>query len=133
MVDLRKAGDRASVANLVHPHPVDSKVIIDAIAWSLSLPVKDFNVWLQDLKRVKETTDNGGKQALEEVPALKLFDFYQSLASESTGGKTATDVTQLRLDVDQIVKLSETLSRKTLRPLGGNDAAKWLKRWEVTT
>lgn len=131
MVDLRKAGDRASVANLVHPYPVDSKVVIYAIAQSLSLPLKDYNDWLHDLQRVKESTASVGKQALEEVPALKLFDFYQSLASGSAGGKPATDVTQLRLDVDQTVKLSQTLSSKTLRPLGGDDARNWLMYWAV--
>lgn len=49
---------------------------------------------------MKETKARVEKQALEELPALKLFDFYQSLASESVGRK-GSSVMQLKLDANR--------------------------------
>lgn len=39
---------------------------------------------------------------------------------------------QLKLDVSQTAKLSKTLSREGLCPLGGDDAVRWLKGWDLT-
>lgn len=132
-MDLRKAGDRASVVNLEHPYPVDSKIIMDQIARSLGLPVRTYSAWLEDLKRVKETTPADRKQILEEVPALKLIDFYQSLSLETAGGNVASDVLQLKLDVSHTLKLSQTLSSENVHSLGGDDVVKWLKGWNIST
>lgn len=131
IVDLRKAGYHASVVNLVHRYPVKSKIIIDQIALSLDLPVEPYAVWIESLKRLRETSAADGKDILERVPALKLFDFYQSLTSELSGGKKSTDVMQLRLDLNQTVRLSDTFSSEGLKPLRESDATRWLKCWEM--
>lgn len=69
------------------------------------------------------------KTTLEDVPALVLFDFYKSIAADPIGEKDSTDV--LKLDVSQIVELSKTLSGEGLSPLGGDDAVRWLKCWNL--
>lgn len=88
-------------------------------------------MWLEKLKNVKERTAASTKTTLEDVPALKLFDFYKSIAADPIGEKDSTDVMQLKLDVSQIVELSKTLSGEGLRPLGGDDAVRWLKCWNL--
>lgn len=106
---------------------------MDQIARSLGLPVRPYTAWLEDLKRVRETTPDDRKQVLEEVLALKLIGFYQSLSVETTGGNVASDVLQLKLDVSQTLKLSQTLSSENVQPLRGNDVVKWLKGWNTST
>lgn len=88
-------------------------------------------MWIERLKCLRESSAADGEDALERVPALKLFDFYQSLTSEFSGGKRTSDVMQLRLDLDQTVRLSETFSSKGLKPLREGDATRWLKCWEM--
>lgn len=89
-------------------------------------------MWLQKLKNVKDRTLASSKATLADVPALKLFDFYKSIAADPAGRKSSTDVMQLKLDVSQTAKLSKTLSREGLCPLGGDDAVRRLKGWDLT-
>lgn len=86
-------------------------------------------MWLENLKKIKERT--AASSNLEDVPALKLLDFYKSIAADPTGEKDSTDVMQLKLDLSKLVELSKTLSGKGLRPLGGDDAVRWLKYWNL--
>lgn len=88
-------------------------------------------MWIESLNRLRESSATDGKDVLERVPALKLFDFYQSLTSELSGGKKSTDVMQLRLDLNQTVRLSETFSSEGLKSLRKSDATKWLKCWDM--
>lgn len=80
---------------------------------------------------MKETTTNE-RRALEDVPALKILDFYQSLVVGSAGEMRSDGAMHLKLDVGNTVKISKTLSNKNLRPLSGDDAAKWLQCWAVS-
>ena len=128
MADLRKAAERAPIVNLVHPSPVSSRTILRPISRDLGLPLKPYAEWLDSLRRLKDSKSEK-VTVLDEIPALKLFDFYQSLASDPQAAASTGDLMEVKLDTTLTVSVSETLANERLRPLGENDALKWVRRW----
>ena len=123
MVELRQAADKEPIVNLIHPSPIDSQAVLGPISGYLDLPIEPYKEWLDRLRKVKSSVSNR-PAVVEQVPALKLLDFYEAMGTESRGG-----LMEVRLDVTPTVRVSKSLADEALHPLGENDALKWVHRW----
>ena len=111
--------------NLVHPHPIPWENVMQPIQKALNLEIVRYDVWLDRLKCAS------GSGNLKEIPALKLLDFYESFGATSNTEMGIGGVTGLKLDVNETLALSRTLSTLETSPLQDHDVDKWLKSWAL--
>jgi thioester reductase-like protein len=112
----------ARVFNLVNPTPAKFADLIPAIkAYFLEKYAKDidntaFKEWLELLK----SKDASDPKVLEELPALKIVDFFESIKGEGgMGGGFETTGSQ-----------EVSASMRDLRPVTGDWMNVWLAQWQ---
>ncbi|KAG6872432.1 hypothetical protein C0995_009766 [Termitomyces sp. Mi166 len=112
------------VLNLVHPQPVEHKVITNGIVSAikdilgLDLRVVSFDQWLTTLEAC---SDNVTLNSLETIPSFKLIGFMRQVAT----GKGPNS-----FSMDNIQRISPTLSPNQLKQLEASDAKQWVEYWK---
>ncbi|KAF7798255.1 hypothetical protein EIP86_009472 [Pleurotus ostreatoroseus] len=106
------------LANLLHPRPIDWRIIVDALAEELqtSLPLISLDDWLS---KISALADNATPEEMKKIPAIKLLNFFRSL-SVGRGTRPVFDTQKLQ-------EVSEVM--KTLDSIGPNHARMWAKYW----
>ncbi|EMD35545.1 hypothetical protein CERSUDRAFT_106870 [Gelatoporia subvermispora B] len=100
------------VVHLIHPRPVSWNAIFSPIAERLGLELSPYSEWIHRLRVADEAQVDG-----QQSSALALRDFFESSVSEA----------EMHLDTTKAVRASKTL--RDIRPLGKEDAMKWLDFW----
>ncbi|KAJ7656866.1 putative aminoadipate reductase [Mycena polygramma] len=101
--------------NLVHPRPVPWDRVMSAIAGDAQLPLVSFPEWVEQLQaRYTAATP----EDLENIPAIKLLDFFQAVVA----GAGNTEFSTLKAQA-----ISEAM--KSLEPLTEEDAKQWMHYW----
>jgi thioester reductase-like protein/acyl carrier protein len=114
-------GELTSVFHLANPRETSWKELYPVIqeffkeSANLNIDAVDFEDWLQELKQVPRTKENA-----ENIPGLKLIEFYESLRPEIGVGLPSL-VTQ------RSEALSATL--RALEPIDATLVGKWLLQW----
>ncbi|KAF8899601.1 hypothetical protein CPB84DRAFT_1847624 [Gymnopilus junonius] len=123
--------------NVLHPKPVHWNDIMSHIADALAKekqtspsPFVPFSEWISLL----EDRAKSGSQEKDysQVPAIKLHDFFNSMAKEdariSTSGQTDAEVGGMtKFSLENMHLVSETLTNVT--PLTASEAQKWVGYW----
>ncbi|KAI0067832.1 acetyl-CoA synthetase-like protein [Artomyces pyxidatus] len=115
---LEMLGCGHPVLHLVHPNPVEWSILSEAASSFLQVPSIPYAAWiakLQDAHR-KSATDTG---AIKDNPALKLFDFFSTMAGKTWPG----------LDVERAVEASSTL--RAAARLERQDVERWMAYWRA--
>ncbi|EMD35494.1 hypothetical protein CERSUDRAFT_157295 [Gelatoporia subvermispora B] len=110
LVEFSRADQR--VVHLIHPRPVPWNAIFSPIAERLNLELVPYPEWIQRLRIADEAQVDG-----QQSSALALREFFESSVSEA----------DMHLDTTKAVRTSKTLQE--IRPLGKEDAMKWLDFW----
>ncbi|KAL1710425.1 hypothetical protein EV121DRAFT_192955 [Schizophyllum commune] len=106
--------------NIVHPRPVNWARMIEDVQHSLKkqlgrdVPIIPFQEWLEKLEATAARTDVD----VQEVPGVKLLDFFRGMSSGRGLGDFATD---------KMTAVSKTL--RVLQSLGQKDADAWVRYW----
>lgn len=107
---------------MTHPKPVAWNALFKYISATLGVELVPYSDWLSRLQ-ASET-----HKAVGQNPALRLLDFYKSVPTESK----STEAAGLPiLATDAARKVSHTLGDENLRPVGPEDAKKWLDYWNL--
>ncbi|KAJ6449036.1 hypothetical protein C8R47DRAFT_1265595 [Mycena vitilis] len=101
--------------NLVHPRPVPWDRVMSAIAGDAQLPLVSFPEWVQQLQ-ARSTAAT--PEDLENIPAIKLLDFFQAVVAGAGNTEFSTSKAQA---------ISEAM--KSLKPLTEEDAKQWMHYW----
>ncbi|OCH89652.1 acetyl-CoA synthetase-like protein [Obba rivulosa] len=103
------------VLHLIHPRPVSWNAIFTPIAERLRLELVSYSEWLNRLRIADDA--QADESVGQKSSALALREFFESGVSEA----------DMRLDTTKAVRASKTLQE--IRPLGKEDAMKWLNFW----
>ncbi|KAL6300002.1 hypothetical protein BKA93DRAFT_741263 [Sparassis latifolia] len=130
-VDIVLGVEAPVLVNLVHPRPVQASTILDNLneALGLKLPIVPFAEWVQKLE---EAALNASTKELETTPAIKLLNFFQSLAVAEQAAKAGklyeggADGIPI-FETAKAQSVSPTMAR--LRELGKVEVHAWVKFW----
>ncbi|KAG6916589.1 putative NRPS-like protein biosynthetic cluster [Tephrocybe rancida] len=126
VVDVALAPTTANlppVFNLMHPQPVEQKVIIDGIVvgvqevMGLKLRVVPFNEWILALEKHAE---KGSMETLATIPAIKLVTFLRRYTTWKPPRKYS---------LDGIRSVSTTMHPDHITQITGVDAKLWVEYW----
>ncbi|KAF7347157.1 Acetyl-CoA synthetase-like protein [Mycena venus] len=116
IVDAALSAEKPPFAiNLVHPRPVPWNSLMSAMASTVQLPLVPFADWVQQLQ---DHSSHATAEDIENIPGLKLLDFFKGVLSGSGNVEFATVKAQA---------MSESM--KLLGPLNEDDAKKWMHYW----
>ncbi|KAF7347156.1 Acetyl-CoA synthetase-like protein [Mycena venus] len=116
IVDAALSAEKPPFAiNLVHPRPVPWNSLMSAMASTVQLPLVPFADWVQQLQ---DHSSRATIEDIENIPGLKLLDFFKGVLSGSGNVEFATVKAQA---------MSESM--KLLGPLNEDDAKKWMHYW----
>ncbi|KAJ6482180.1 putative aminoadipate reductase [Mycena vitilis] len=101
--------------NLVHPRPIPWDRIMSAIARDAQLPLVSFPEWVEQLQ-ARSTAAT--PEDLENIPAIKLLDFFQAVVTGAGNTEFSTPKAQA---------ISEAM--RSLKPLNEEDAKRWMHYW----
>ncbi|KII85651.1 hypothetical protein PLICRDRAFT_44986 [Plicaturopsis crispa FD-325 SS-3] len=125
-----------AATNLVHPKPVEWRLLINAIGQALSdeiqiaaLPLVPFASWFSKLE---ERAKNASEEDIQRIPAIKLLEFFRALSSADalvrTGGQTNVEACGIpTLSTDKMQGISPAIA--SARSLGKEDARAWVRYW----
>ncbi|THG96088.1 hypothetical protein EW026_g5678 [Hermanssonia centrifuga] len=121
--------DPSLVLNVVHPRPSPWNDVIKAINEELRqrLPLVPYAQWIGKLEVLSADPD---PQQLENIPALKLLEFFRGIgASDSSiSDKTNVEAGGMPLyETRELQRQSETA--RTLSPLNEDYSRMWVKYW----
>ncbi|KAJ7604455.1 hypothetical protein FB45DRAFT_850695 [Roridomyces roridus] len=120
IVDAVLSKDPAPLAvNLVHPKPVPWDEVMSNLAGvgnQRQMPLVPLAQWTEQLRMRAAWAS---KEDLENIPGLKLLDFFDAAVSGVGNAQFATEKAEA---------LSATM--RLLVPLSGADAMKWMSYWE---
>ncbi|TFK51599.1 acetyl-CoA synthetase-like protein [Heliocybe sulcata] len=140
MQEVREALVNRELAGIA-PVPVDQSGKVSGV--TTQVPLTPFNEWIA---RVQERSTNPTKEDLETIPAIKLLDFFKSLAegdlvAEKSGLKEYETGNWARLATTEAVRVSQTM--KDVPQIGKNDvsismpppepAMKWSAKFGILT
>ncbi|KAJ7656957.1 putative aminoadipate reductase [Mycena polygramma] len=101
--------------NLVHPRPIPWDRVMSAIARDAQLPLIPFPEWVGQLQARSAAAT---PEDLENIPAIKLLDFFQAVVA----GAGNTEFSTLKAQA-----ISEAM--KSLKQLTEEDAKRWMHYW----
>ncbi|THH16915.1 hypothetical protein EUX98_g9224 [Antrodiella citrinella] len=107
------------VINIVHPRPVSGQALFEDMKDALErdrLKFVSYEEWLAKIEALAAASKT--EQDLQRIPALKTMGFLRAL---NTASGTLT------FDTTNAQTLSQTL--KNAKPLGKEDAARWVRYW----
>ncbi|CCM03416.1 uncharacterized protein FIBRA_05547 [Fibroporia radiculosa] len=118
------------VLNLVHPHPTTARAVFSAItsALKLDLPIVSFPKWLE---KIEEHAKNPTPQLLQEIPAIKLLEFFRSIVvhGSDTSENINTEIGGMALfDSAKAMAVSTTL--RELPVIRNTDCEAWVRCWQ---
>ncbi|KIJ36517.1 hypothetical protein M422DRAFT_179334, partial [Sphaerobolus stellatus SS14] len=117
----------STIVHLVHPKPVSLSSIIQIVSDELSVPTVPYEQWLRTLEGIGKSPSGHDEsfsesQAVIDVPALQLLNFYErvgSIARSESNGKNVGEAFGLPcLSISHALSLSPTLSANDVRMLG---------------
>ncbi|KAH0581547.1 hypothetical protein H2248_011256 [Termitomyces sp. 'cryptogamus'] len=120
--DIARSPSPPPVLNVVHPHPVEHKVIMKNVVSAikdilgLQLQVVGLSRWLTTLEL---HTENATSDSLEKIPSAKLIGFLRQVAQ----GKGPTSFC-----LEHIQHISGISSQ--LKQSEGGDVKQWVKYWK---
>lgn len=120
MVQLRHS--TAEVLHLVHPRPASWNTLFSRISEVLQAPLVTYEEWLS---RLRDQLKSSSKDDLENIPALKLLDFFEEVSlhlNPTTQAMVATEVSVKKAAAES----SALADAKEITP---EDAEKWLNYW----
>lgn len=114
----------SEILHLTHPKSVAWNVLFSYIASKLQVDLVPYSDWLLRL----EATET--RVAVGQNPALRLLDFYKSVATKID----STEAAGLpKLITDAARTASAALRNDSLLAVGPEDAQKWLEYWKLVT
>ncbi|KAG8533589.1 uncharacterized protein KY384_001329 [Bacidia gigantensis] len=116
----KDVGAKLDVMNVVNPHPVPWSQFVPAILARLGqeeVKAVPMSEWVNRLERAERESDVQNKKVLDELPALKIIDFFRMVAQPPS----------IRLATDMARARSKTLSN--LEPVSEAWMDIWLERW----
>nr|CDP28764.1 Putative peptide synthetase [Podospora anserina S mat+] len=116
--------------NLVNPHTVSWSFLVPGIQEFYS-PTRNIKIipytdWVDELKRVSATATD---EQIEQMPALKLLDFFEGLnkaPAASTGGEEGKQV-DVRFATGHAVAKSKAMAGMGV--INGRMMRKWMEEW----
>lgn len=137
VIDVLLDKNPPPLVNVVHPHPAPSREVFSAVnevlgssSKSPKLPTVSWQMWIKNLETVAH---DASEQDLTRMPAIKLLEFFRPIArgtaalpSEARTGEVEMGGLPL-YDTAKIQNLCSAM--KTLRPLGKEDAERWVSFW----
>lgn len=118
-----RRGKGSSFFNLVNPHLTTWETLlqtlryhIDSCSTGSKVEIVSLSHWIERLKRL----DTTNKNIISQYPAVKILDFFQSLAAQQNFGK-------VQYRVQNAVEASQTMA--ALPAVGPKAMEVWLKQW----
>ncbi|KAI0337721.1 acetyl-CoA synthetase-like protein [Trametopsis cervina] len=114
------------LVNVVHPRCISWEEVFKLLNDALDkpLPMVPFAQWIEKLEILNQ---NPTPQVLEDVPAVKLLQFFRGLKNVE-GDDAAVEAGGLpRFETSQLQSQSETA--RTLAPIGSEHAHAWVRYW----
>ncbi|GJE98682.1 putative NRPS-like protein biosynthetic cluster [Phanerochaete sordida] len=119
-----------ALVNVTHPRPTSWDVVLRGLRQGLgdSLPIIPVRQWVA---RLEEHANSPTPEAMAEIPALKLVDFFRSLAESSKDGTLdGADQSFLDLVYDTSELLHSSPSMQQLQPMSEAHARAWVRYWK---
>ncbi|KAE9396155.1 hypothetical protein BT96DRAFT_1021516 [Gymnopus androsaceus JB14] len=124
--------------NVVHPRPVSWTSFVESIRSALiqekhlssdSLPLVPYQEWVD---AVEQHARNPTEKDTQDIPALKLIDFYRLQSNvddtlRNSGQSTFESAGLTALRTTNVEKLSKKM--RTLQPLDDTIVKKWVRYW----
>ncbi|KAF9810700.1 hypothetical protein IEO21_06834 [Rhodonia placenta] len=119
------------LVNLLHPRPIETDEVMTMVHTELGLDVP-FVAWEAWVEKLKKAAEHVSSQDLQDMPALKLLDFYEGLLvlekQTNTAGSYDVEIGGLPLfETQHAEKASATIAN--LPRLGKNEVKAWMRYW----
>ncbi|GBE84591.1 acetyl-CoA synthetase-like protein [Sparassis crispa] len=126
-VDVVLSVSAPAVVNLVHPRPVEASSVFDNLneELGLQLPFVPLSDWVQKLENAAQ---NASAKDLEIMPAIKLLEFFRSLAAGQASKASSLGADDPVFDTSKAQSASATMAR--LGALGKAEVHAWVKFWK---
>ncbi|KAE8403342.1 hypothetical protein BDV37DRAFT_294628 [Aspergillus pseudonomiae] len=108
---------RTAAFHLVNPHAASWESLIPAIQKYYTAEVVDMNDWMAALEGFSNPTDGD----LQDMPALKIIDFYRGLA-----GNHGTFTSMM----ENVKTQAASKAMRDLGPIDGAIMENWIKQWQ---
>ncbi|EKM52250.1 uncharacterized protein PHACADRAFT_211524 [Phanerochaete carnosa HHB-10118-sp] len=122
-----------ALVNVVHPRPTNWDVVLRGLRQELggNLPIVPVQEWVSKLE---EHAMNPTAEDLAQIPALKIVDFFRSLArpaqddaGTSVGG--AESIVDLAYETSELVRYSPAM--RGIQPMSEEYARSWVRYWRA--
>ncbi|KAF8879343.1 acetyl-CoA synthetase-like protein [Mucidula mucida] len=119
ILELCHSIEEIDTAHLVHPRPRMSSEIFEVIGERLNLPLVPYGDWLSKLEARSLQADG------EDVPALKLLDFFRAGLAKEFEGYEAFGIPLLECEVAK----ASSVHVRHAKPITSEDVSAWLGYW----
>ncbi|KAK0469076.1 acetyl-CoA synthetase-like protein [Desarmillaria tabescens] len=121
IADLKSASAPTLTAHLVHPRPIATREIFQTMAQYLSLPLQPYREWLSAL----EVATENPKSSSNDIPALKLLQFFRSGIRSEEEGKEPIGIPAI--ECTEAERASTHL--RNAKSIQTEDVLSWLQYW----